>query len=58
MSENVSSSEPKKGEVCPQKRLNELSGKEWIKLSKSFWFQTGLGQDHTDAPSLSRISKN
>ena len=26
--------------------LNNLTGKEWIQLSKSYWFQKGLGRDH------------
>ena len=30
-------------------KLNALDGKEWIQLSKSFWFQKGLGRTHDDA---------
>jgi DNA modification methylase len=28
--------------------LNDLTGKEWIQLSKSVWFQKGLGKTHVD----------
>ncbi len=31
------------GSVDPRNKLNNLSGKEWIQLSKSFWYQKGLG---------------
>jgi DNA modification methylase len=29
--------------------MNDLSGKEWIQLSRSWWFQKGLGRNHPDA---------
>ena len=32
----------------PGNELNSLTGKDWIKLTKSFWFQTGLGKGHND----------
>lgn len=31
-----------------RRRLNDLSAKEWLPLSKSFWMQRGLGKDHED----------
>ena len=30
-------------------RLNDLTGKEWLQLSRSWWFQKGLGRTHPDA---------
>jgi len=32
--------------IDPRNKLNSLSGKEWIQLSKSFWFQKGLGNSN------------
>jgi len=29
--------------------LNDLDGKQWIQLSKSFWFQKGLGSNHDES---------
>lgn len=34
--------------VDPRNRLNELTGKEWLQLSRSWWFQRGLGRGHPD----------
>jgi DNA modification methylase len=39
---------PKKG-VNPKNKINDLDGSEWIQLSKSFFFQKGLGKDHKEA---------
>lgn len=30
--------------VSPKNKLNDLPGKEWLKLTKSVWFQNGLGK--------------
>jgi len=35
-------------QINPRNTLNDLSGKEWIILSKSLWFQKGLGQNHEE----------
>ena len=35
--------------VDPRNKINDLTGKEWIQFSKSFWFQKGLGSSHKDA---------
>jgi DNA modification methylase len=35
-------------EVHPKNELNSLSGKEWIILTKSVWFQNGLGKGHVE----------
>ena len=32
--------------VHPENRLNELTGKEWVKETASVWFQRGLGKTH------------
>lgn len=32
--------------VDPRNKLNELTGKEWIKSTVSIWYQRGLGKDH------------
>ena len=37
LSENITNA------IDPRNKLNNLSGKEWIQLSKSFWYQKGLG---------------
>ncbi|MBI5000343.1 MAG: DNA methylase [Euryarchaeota archaeon] len=29
--------------------LNDLNGSEWIQLSKSYWFQKGLGNNHPES---------
>ncbi len=34
--------------VDPRNKLNNLSSKEWIRFSKSFWFQKGLGAGHEE----------
>jgi len=36
----------RKKEVDPRNKLNELTGKEWIKDTCSIWYQRGLGKDH------------
>ncbi len=33
----------------PRDKLNDLSGKEWLQLSRSWWFQKGLGRSHPEA---------
>ena len=38
--------EPK---VDPRNNLNELTGKEWLPETKSFWYQKGLGSSHPHA---------
>ncbi|HEX9341644.1 MAG TPA: DNA methyltransferase [Thermoplasmata archaeon] len=38
-----------KRSVDPRNRLNDLTGKEWLQLSRSWWFQTGLGKNHPEA---------
>lgn len=35
-------------EVPLRKGMNDLSGKEWLQLSRSWWFQRGLGREHPD----------
>lgn len=32
--------------IDPRNKLNNLTGKEWIQLSKSFWYQKGLGNSN------------
>lgn len=34
--------------VDPRNRLNDLTGKEWLQLSRSWWFQKGLGRGHPE----------
>lgn len=34
--------------VDPRNKLNSLSSKEWMRFSKSFWFQKGLGAGHEE----------
>jgi DNA modification methylase len=34
--------------VDPRNRLNDLNGKEWLQLSRSWWFQRGLGRGHPE----------
>lgn len=42
--------EPKaKKEVDPRNTLNDLNGTEWLPLTKSFFFQKGLGAKHPHA---------
>jgi len=36
----------KQGNRHPRNRLNELTGKEWVKETASVWYQRGLGKDH------------
>lgn len=38
-----------KPSVDPRNTLNELTGKEWLPETKSFWFQKGLGANHPHA---------
>ncbi|MCS3755234.1 DNA modification methylase [Salinibacter ruber] len=38
-----------KKEVSPKNKLNDLSSSEWLKRTKSFFFQEGLGADHPHA---------
>lgn len=35
--------------VDPRNRLNDLTGRQWIKETKSVWFQRGLGKEHDHA---------
>lgn len=35
--------------IDPRNSLNDLSAKEWVRYSKSFWFQKGLGEAHEEA---------
>lgn len=37
------------GTVDPRNTLNDLTGKEWLPETKSYFFQKGLGADHPDA---------
>ncbi len=37
-----------KTDVDPRNTLNDLTSKQWIRYSKSFWFQKGLGADHQE----------
>lgn len=37
---------PVQAQVDARNKLNELSSKEWIAETKSFWFQKGLGTSH------------
>ena len=37
------------GVVDPRNTLNDLTGKEWLPETKSYFFQKGLGADHPDA---------
>lgn len=39
----------KEGVVDPRNTLNDLTGKDWIPETKSYFFQKGLGADHPDA---------
>src|SRR2546428_9430492 len=36
------------GSVSPRNSLNDLTGKEWIQETVSFWFQRGLGKSHPE----------
>ena len=38
-----------KGEVSPRNTLNELTSKEWIQETKSWFRQKGLGANHDHA---------
>jgi DNA modification methylase len=44
-----SSAEPEKGGVSPKNALNDLTAREWIPETKSFWYQKGLGAKHEHA---------
>lgn len=44
---NVSESEP--GKYDKRNKLNNLTGKEWMPETKSFWYQKGLGKSHPHA---------
>lgn len=35
--------------IDPRNTLNDLSGKEWLQFSRSWWFQRGLGKNHPHA---------
>jgi excisionase family DNA binding protein len=37
------------GTYDPRNKLNNLTGKEWLPETKSFWFQKGLGSKHPHA---------
>jgi DNA modification methylase len=37
-----------KNSIDPRNKLNDLSGKEWLQLSRSWWYQKGLGRDHKE----------
>lgn len=37
------------GTVDPRNPLNDLTGKEWLPETKSYFFQKGLGADHPEA---------
>lgn len=37
------------GTVDPRNSINDLTGKEWLPETKSYFFQKGLGADHPDA---------
>ncbi len=37
------------GRYTSKNKLNDLTGKEWIQLTKSFWMQNGLGASHPHA---------
>lgn len=37
------------GVVDPRNTLNDLTGKEWLPETKSYFFQKGLGADHPEA---------
>lgn len=39
----------KNGVVDKRNNLNDLTGKEWLPETKSYFFQKGLGADHPDA---------
>jgi len=43
-----------KDRIHPRNKLNNLTSKEWIQLSKSFWYQKGLGNSnpHTEIEKL------
>ena len=40
--------EEKKSSVNSKNKLNDLTGKEWIQETKSFFFQKGLGSNHPE----------
>jgi DNA modification methylase len=44
-----SEKEEKRKKVDPRNKLNDLNGTEWIKETKSVWFQQGLGRKHEHA---------
>jgi len=37
------------GKIDPRNKFNDLSGKDWMQLSKSYWSQKGLGSSHDHA---------
>lgn len=39
----------KMAKIDPRNKINDLPGKEWMQLSKSIWFQKGLGSSHEHA---------
>ncbi|MEC1539618.1 DNA methyltransferase [Bacillus subtilis] len=47
--ETVNENEEENGTVDPRNKLNDLTGKEWLPETKSFWYQKGLGSKHPHA---------
>ena len=43
------SEEESKGIYDPRNKLNNLTGKEWLPETKSYWYQKGLGAKHPHA---------
>lgn len=43
------SGEDSKGVYDPRNKLNNLTGKEWLPETKSYWYQKGLGAKHPHA---------
>jgi len=48
-SKDTSKAKQARSLVSPNNKINDLTGKEWIQLTKSFWRQKGLGQKHEHA---------
>lgn len=46
---NENSEEDSKGVYDPRNKLNNLTGKEWLPETKSYWYQKGLGAKHPHA---------
>ncbi|MFC5734320.1 DNA methyltransferase [Cytobacillus gottheilii] len=47
--DEVDEKEENSGVYDPRNKLNNLTGKEWLPETKSFWFQKGLGSKHPHA---------